>query len=439
MKKSKNILLMILIVAFALLLWSCDKNNRTPINVCIDGDIENGVAFVDLNAFNTQNVPLKSILKKVMPLSDDFDVLITPVFGNSTLLTARELDGTSISTTADGKYRIDNISEITVVSKIDTKKGVKILTMDSTLEMGRGTAKMKLYSQIDDTNEYKQIATKTNEFLVADKIVAYFKDYDMQKNVDDKLLSWKQGSLILDEKPVYGFASGTDVTLMDFYEKMKDCVDNNKKVMFILPDGFSLEQSKAFGDDLSVLSFDKASGVSLSVNRAISPVALATIVTGKSPYQTGVHFDENQMRSILKPNATDIFEYATSQGKSVAYLEGSGNLIIASVGATYGLTDRITYENAVKAINQGKDLIFVHFHEIDDENHRNGPLSESAKTKCVEIDYYINSLIAQFNGTIIIVSDHGHNTVYDSRNNPQGKHGSFTNLDMYIPYFIYEK
>ena len=93
--------------------------------------------------------------------------------------------------------------------------------------------------------------------------------------------------------------------------------------MFILPDGYSLQQAEAFKDGLGALNVSRAKHTAVSTNRSISPVALAAIFTGQSPYHTGIHFAEDESRAVLKPNVPDIFEYAAEKGKSVKYTVAS--------------------------------------------------------------------------------------------------------------------
>ena len=53
--------------------------------------------------------------------------------------------------------------------------------------------------------------------------------------------------------------------------------------MFILPDGFSLQQAEHFKDYLTTLKMGDNTAIAASTNLSISPVALAAIVTGQSP------------------------------------------------------------------------------------------------------------------------------------------------------------
>lgn len=473
-KKTSLILVFLLICVLFATLSAC---NKATANIIIDGDIAGGEVSVNLQKIKQEkytydddgtNVKakgwnLKTVLEKADYLYDDNYLMITSARDGVSVLLEAPLTGTVyLYKNNEGKLcskgldypratGIKDISEITVITKNteNITEGFKVLTVNKTEYISRGNAKLKLFelsaiNKMGDNaaDKYLPAADLTvSHFTGRDDNVAYFTDYDMLKSADFKTLSWKQGNLTLkngnESKPVYGFATGVDTTILDFYSLMKEEIDADKKVMFILPDGFSWQQANLFENDLNTLKASRAQGCATSTHLSISPVALAAIVTGQSPFVNGVHFDQDESRAVLKPKVPDIFDYAVSRDKSVSYLEGCGNLIVTNVLPSYGLSDRQTYENAKAAIAADKDLIFVHFHEIDDTNHKYSAISAQSKAKCMEIDGYIADLKAQFNGKIIIVPDHGHNVLYDENNNAYGKHGMFTNFDMYIPYFIY--
>lgn len=484
-KKISFILIIVILAALCGLLTACKKAEAAPYCVAFDGDVQDGLVSVDLNGIAQEKYSyaddsatveaegwnLNDVLKKANMLYAENRLMITGTDGTSVLIEARltgklylyKNDNNELCARGVDYPRstgIKGISEITVVTKENATNGYKILSSDNIEYVSRGNAKLFLFTltatnNVGDNYAWKYLPSdnadrNVSHFTERDKNVVYFKDYDYVKNADYNILNWKTGGLTCSygetAKEVYGFATGTDIMVSDAYYEMKAALDANKKVMLILPDGFSWEQANAFSPPsdgqstqplslLNVLNAQKA----LSTHLSISPVALAAIVTGKTPYENGVHFDEGESRRIITPKVQDIFKYATDKGKSVKYLEGSGNLIGTSVKPVYGTSDEVTYRNAVAAINDDTDLIFVHFHETDDENHRSGPLSLSAKNKLLEIEWYIIQLKNQFSGTVIVIPDHGHNTLTDSDGKIYGQHGMFTNLDMYVPYYIFRQ
>ncbi len=469
-----NIAALLLITLSVLNFTACDKPAE-PFFAAIDGDVLGDTIMVDLGrikpidfVYQSDDTEIKAsgwqlgaVLSKIQFIYDDNYLMLTASDGVSAVIEA-ELTGTIYlyKNTEGGLSAksidyppvcsIKNIAEITVIAKSPSSGGYKLLSVNSTEYVSRGNAKLRLFdcaaeNRLNDNLAYKylpKVDRSVSSFTGKEDNVVYCTDYDICKSADLVSLSWQNGGLALqidgEQKAVFGFASGTNLMVYDAYNQMKNILDEGKRVMFILPDGFSLEQANYFSDYLDTLSPSNAS-TALTVHTAISPVALASIVTGETPYVTKVSFDIDESRRILKPAVSDIFDYALSLNKKVSYLEGNGNLIITNVEPTYALSDELIFENAKAAINADCDLIFVHFHEIDDINHEYSPLSNESKTKILYIESYIEYLIGQFQGTVIIVPDHGHITLYDESQKAYGKHGLFTNLDMYVPYYVFEE
>jgi len=446
-----------------------------PVYLAIDGDIAGGYCTIDLA--KTEKVSytytedeaeawgegwnLNDALAKVSPTYTHNKLMMTATDGISALIEYPLTGTVYIYQDGDGKLcakgidypkvtGLKDISEITIITSDTATDGYKILSQNTTEMISRGNAKLKLFDFVvenklgDNTADKYRVAAdrSVSGFTGKNKNIVYYEDYDIEKNASLASLNWVTGKLVCQygdrAKSVFGFATGTDKLILDAFYDMKTALDAGKKVMLILPDGFSWEQANTFGDDLTTLKLGENSVMAASTHLSISPVALAAMVTGRSPYSNGVHFDEGESRAVLCPNVDDIFKYAVDNGKFVAYLEGSGNLILTSVTPQYSTSDYLTYQKASQAIQAGTDLIFAHFHETDDTNHAYGPLSSEAKTKLLITESYIGNLMAEFDGVVIVVPDHGHNTLYDEDGNAYGKHGMFTALDMYVPYYIFE-
>lgn len=82
--------------------------------------------------------------------------------------------------------------------------------------------------------------------------------------------------------------------------------------------------------------------------------------------------------------------------------------------------------------------MFVHFHGIDDANHDYSPYSTESKEKILEVEQYISELIKDYDGNVIIISDHGSVTIEDN-GTKTGKHGVFRVEDMFVPFFFFER
>lgn len=463
-----SVILFFIVVLIAMI-TSCNVNDNTQILI-VDGDVLNEQVQVDLTSIKkekysyddgmtirTRGWNLSSIIQEIEYLKTDSYLMITGKDDGVSALIEGTITGTIYLYYDDEGFlsaksidyppvcSIKNISEITIIAKDIENSGYKILSENNIEYVSRGNAKLKLYEKnaeniLGENTALKytlKIDNTVSTFTSYEENVVYYLDYDIETNADLNRMSWASGGLVINEKQVFGFAIGTSRMIYNAFDEIKTSLEIGEKVMYILPDGFSYEQAKYFSDDLDLLKPVNAE-LALSTHLAISPVALASIVTGKTPFVNGVFFNESQSRSVLEPKVSDIFSYANSLGKSISYLEGNSNLIITSVSPILSLSDFEINEKAKNAISEGDDLIFIHFHEIDDTNHEYGPLSNQALTKISYIESYIEYLVDQFDGKVIIVPDHGHMTMYDENNIPYGDHGLFTNLDMFVPYYVIE-
>ncbi len=208
------------------------------------------------------------------------------------------------------------------------------------------------------------------------------------------------------------------------------------RVLIVEVDGLGYDACMQFISDgcdhLSQFEIQKAR----TVMPSISNVALAAIVTGETPDQTGV-----LVRKDRELNVPDIFSQAEATGKTCAVIEGYSSLLELSVDQALnadisgnGYTDDEVHQSALNAIASGADLIYVHYHGLDDVGHTYGPFSDESKEKALEIDAYIGGLIDAFSGTIILISDHGMHEV--NLENELGMHGTFMPLDMMVPLGI---
>ena len=207
------------------------------------------------------------------------------------------------------------------------------------------------------------------------------------------------------------------------------------RVLIILLDGLSyydLEELKP------VFLSGKTMQSARTVMPSISPVALATILTGKFPNETGI-----TSRDTRQLQVDDIFVAAVKLGKSSAMVEGSRKLINTSIDQLLnpdisgdGSTDDEVFACAKAQLDAGVDLIFVHFHGYDDLAHTYGPLSPETSVKMLELDAYVETLCAGFSGMVLVIADHGqHGTTGDKL----GDHGEFRLLDLTIPWIQWEQ
>ncbi len=502
LKKSAKILLILLIViSLVCVVTACDKGGQpSAVYLLVDGDIDGNFKYINLNdvaqiEFSYQDDAvtktrngwrLNDILSGLSTQYPNNQIFITAFDGTSALvdlpLTGNiylyaEQNAVSVKTSDYARHvNLKNLSEITIVAKEpeNVTNGLKITTpiIDGTAtfennkekQISFGNVKLKMFEWDGVQNEYNQNKSfkysKKANYRVEDltgklKNVAYFDDFDILKNAGNSTLSWKKGKARIScnnaKKAVYGIVTDTLTANYDAYYEIKQSIDNNEKVMFILPDGLSWQQINYFNDKIGLLNLTentknnskKTVELATTTNLAKSEIALASIITGKSPFMTGVIKKEGS--ASINLGSDEIFAYAKNKGleASTVYVEGNKTMVKTAIPATTtfpdndGFTDKAVWEKSYNAIKDGKKFVFAHFHGIDDVNHKYGPISAEALTKIQNIETYIADLVKVFDGKVVIASDHGHYN-YLENGVVKGNHGTFCNLDMYVPYYVIE-
>jgi predicted AlkP superfamily pyrophosphatase or phosphodiesterase len=105
-----------------------------------------------------------------------------------------------------------------------------------------------------------------------------------------------------------------------------------------------------------------------------------------------------------------------------------------------GSTDDNVFSNAEDVIKTNMpDLLWIHFHGIDDSGHSFGPDSEQVNRKIIEIDSFYGKIINMLpeNTLIIAFADHGMHLVNEEGR--VGNHGNLIYDDMVIPVFVETK
>jgi len=226
-------------------------------------------------------------------------------------------------------------------------------------------------------------------------------------------------------------------SIMDVYYDTLEYTADGQNVMVVLVDGFSFMQfEKAL--DSGLITFTDQSEFqerAVSVYKPITNSGLAAMITGQPPYINGIY-----SRDFRELEVPDIFEVLKSRGKSSVLIEGDIGIIDTSIEPVLntdtdndGSKDDQIFESALKLIEDGYDMMFVHFHGLDDRGHDYGDTDPETLGYIEIIDGYINDLASRWEGKIIITADHGmHNT------GESGSHGEFRFEDLIVPYIVIE-
>ncbi|HSQ27091.1 MAG TPA: alkaline phosphatase family protein [Anaerolineales bacterium] len=172
-------------------------------------------------------------------------------------------------------------------------------------------------------------------------------------------------------------------------------------------------------------------------------VSSASVLTGAPPAIHGVHG-----RNTRKTETQTIFDVAVQQKMTVQAVEGDA-LSFELRNAQFklsgdrngdGKTDDEVLANTLAVLEASQpDLLWVHFHGIDDAGHSYGPGAPEEQTMISFVDQAVEQILEKLEpGTFVIIfADHGmHIEDSDGR---QGNHGNLIEEDMLIPIFLIER
>jgi hypothetical protein len=178
----------------------------------------------------------------------------------------------------------------------------------------------------------------------------------------------------------------------------------------------------------------------LTVYPPITTTASASLLTGAPPSDTGVYGYGYRTTEL-----TTLFDLSVENGRTVHAVEGASlpfnlrntDVTLSGDRDENGYSDDNVYANALDQIETNlPDLLYIHFHEIDDMGHSYGPESTEYLDAMMFVDGYLEGLYNALpeSTLIVITADHGMHETVDG-----GNHGTLTQKDMIIPIIFLEK
>ena len=217
------------------------------------------------------------------------------------------------------------------------------------------------------------------------------------------------------------------------------------QVLLLFLDGFGYARYTEALDDglipnLAALGEPR---VALTVYPPSTSVASAALLTGAPPEVNGV-----DRRGIRMTDEETLFDVAAAAGLDVVAVEGNAlafNLRNSQMHLSgdrdgNGRTDDNVLANALVVLEEGMpDLLYVHFHGIDDTGHTYGPGAPEEAATIREVDAAVGYLFESLpSGTLAIVfADHGMHAVQEDGR--LGNHEHLIERDMFIPFWMVRK
>lgn len=183
----------------------------------------------------------------------------------------------------------------------------------------------------------------------------------------------------------------------------------------------------------------------LTAYPSITNVATASMLSGYWPASTGITTRQNHILDV-----ETIFDVAGSNNLITEIIEGSSGFL--AIDADYeswlpdinesGSNDDEIFQKTIQSLNSSRaDLLFTHFHGIDDVGHSFGPYSPEWLSKIEQVfDYLAEIMDYVDNETLIIISaDHGMHLSESAEDYRLGTHGGSQWEDMLIPLIFARK
>jgi hypothetical protein len=221
--------------------------------------------------------------------------------------------------------------------------------------------------------------------------------------------------------------------------------DAASHVLLLLLDGFGYLRFRQARDEGSVPELSDLGEplMGLTTYPPITNVSMASLLTGAPPEVHGV-----DMRGERKTETETLLDVVRAAGGQAVAVEGEA-LPFNMPGATLklsgdrdgnGSTDDNVLANALMVIEAGMpDLLFVHFHGVDDTGHTYGPGSPEQLSAIEEEDGAVGELIEAIpsDTLVLVVGDHGMHQVQEEGR--LGNHGHLVEEDMLIPVWMTRK
>jgi len=352
---------------------------------------------------------------------------------------------------------IKNMSEIVVVSKTELEDfniikdgennfysyGEMRMMMTDIIQVLDGVSKlddieidvMKIkevvpVSDFISADSSVMIATEDGELIYEYGDVGYleFSQGNIRYHTSDLITTYQNVVGIMENPP--------SASIKDHYTDVQHYLDQGEKVLSIFVDGFSYIEYQALISDDEVDFMDTIENVQPATVgfKPVTNVGFATMLTGVDPIIHGVH--DRSYRELAVPS---IFDYCNEKGITNGLIEGDAQILLLDTETILntdennnGITDDEIQQTAMNVINN-YEYVMVHYHSVDDFGHDYGDVVDETMNELKVVDGYIEELVAQWDGKVILLADHGMHSTEDG-----GDHGMFRTEDFIVPYMIFD-
>jgi len=217
---------------------------------------------------------------------------------------------------------------------------------------------------------------------------------------------------------------------------------NIDQAVMIFLDGLQYDKLLSLIDQGNLPFFQTLESIhtGISVYPPITTSASASLLTSKLPHEVGVFgygYRTTESTTLFDLAAENKMDIIAVEGASLSFNLRNAETTLSGDRDGNGFSDDNVFSNSMEVITTNlPDILYIHFHEIDDMGHSFGPESDEYESAIIRVDQYLHEIINVLpeNTMIVIFADHGmHATPYG------GNHGTLTANDLIIPIIFLEK
>ena len=214
------------------------------------------------------------------------------------------------------------------------------------------------------------------------------------------------------------------------------------QAVMILLDGLQYDKLLSLIDQGVLPFFQNLNTIhaGLSVYPPITTSASAALLTSTPPQEAGVFgygYRSTDSLTLFDLAAEMDMDVIAVEGASLPFNLRNAETILSGDRDGNGFSDDNVFTNSIEVIDANlPDILYIHFHEIDDMGHSYGPESTEYKSAIISVDQYLSEIYDALpkETFIVIFADHGMHETADG-----GNHGTLTAADMIIPIIFLEK
>ena len=434
------------------------------------------IETVHLRDGTVRAVSLEDLLRKAVPRSDDFDLLLVGDDGRTALLRGGDLSGIRVALgeqygweAVNGGHpassRVKTLREIVIIARdLSPGEGIGLIDTDSNLlRLSAGELHREGYSvvmrqagssgvagddealavrlfdreRIVDLEGFVDPSALDLALVIGDRGEVQLLRGDGRFLLDRNRLSYAEGEDVLIEEVRGLVLDPPDRMITDVYHDAQHLLQEEQPVLLLLLDGLGYHQyvQAAEGGHAPFLRSLPQPEKALAAYPPVTPVNFAAALTGVTPDESGV-----TRRGIRTAEVPTLFDLSLQLGRKATAILGSIGVIGLEIDPVLcvdrnrdGSTDDEIRDAALARFPGDYDLILVHFKDIDRAGHDHGEQAAETLEQITRIDGYVGELVRAWDGQVIIFSDHGMHSTGEG-----GDHGVFRVEDMIIPYWTFD-